>query len=441
MLRMMNRATAQQSAETSEEEGELPKSREVEDVMTDLVQTDLGYTDMEWVFSTKREVDGLKQAQIDDIYMGKAYTINEVRDELGKDPRPEAEANMLGEFTPMGFVPLDAAAQAARTTQMQQAKTDGMPEPAPVVAGPGAAPGKPAPKNQPGQAAPSKKKVLKRVGATIEPDKLTPASQKAKARIHSQLEKVFQRQKDKAVAEAKRLMKGAKVRKSDPSDEFDPDTTAELIYDSISYEWEHVPSQVRPALEESMRSGIGRGIMQLDFADDSLIASANTIAENYARDRAAEMVGMAYDDDGKLVPNPDAKWQISETTRDKIRSIVADAFKQETDISKIADAIQAALRGEADDGGIFSPYRAEMIADTEVAQAQVQGNVAAWRESGLVTKVKWLTSEDPNVCEDCQDNDEQVVAFGKPFPDGSLFPPAHPTCRCSVMVAAVSEGE
>lgn len=37
------------------------------------------------------------------------------------------------------------------------------------------------------------------------------------------------------------------------------------------------------------------------------------------RSSAAEMVGMKYDAEGNLVPNPSAKWAISETTRDELR--------------------------------------------------------------------------------------------------------------------------
>lgn len=66
-----------------------------------------------------------------------------------------------------------------------------------------------------------------------------------------------------------------------------------------------------------------------------MTASANTVAQEYARGRAAELVGMKRDVEGNLVPNPDARWAVSDTTREKIREIVSDAFAQETPIAEI----------------------------------------------------------------------------------------------------------
>ena len=67
-----------------------------------------------------------------------------------------------------------------------------------------------------------------------------------------------------------------------------------------------------------------------------MISAANTAAEAYSRERVAELLGMKYTDDGLLVTNPDARWAISDTTRDRLRTIVADAFKQEIDSADIS---------------------------------------------------------------------------------------------------------
>ena len=89
---------------------------------------------------------------------------------------------------------------------------------------------------------------------------------------------------------------------------------------------------------------------------------------------------MKCDDAGHLVVNPSAEWSIEETTREAIRRIVTEAFSHPaTTMEDIEEAI--------DDSGIFSEDRAAMIAQTEVAQAQMQGSITAWRESGMVKMV------------------------------------------------------
>src|ERR1700730_200638 len=57
MLRMMNRATAQQSAETAEEEGLQPKARDIADMVNSIVQVDMGFGDIEFAWQQRRETD------------------------------------------------------------------------------------------------------------------------------------------------------------------------------------------------------------------------------------------------------------------------------------------------------------------------------------------------------------------------------------------------
>lgn len=213
---------------------------------------------------------------------------------------------------------------------------------------------------------------------------------------------------------------------------------ADAVIKSLKEEWETLPAQVREPLQSSMSSGIGQGLLQIEFSNAGMIAAANRVAQAYAVDRAAELVGMKYDDEGNLVENPNAQWAISDTTRDRIRQIIAESFEEETPISEIKDAIQEALEEEATGSGIFSEARADLIARTEVARAQVGGNFDVWQKSGVVKSIKWLTSEDERVCDVCDGNDNVVVQIGKPFPSGDIMPGAHPLCRCICIVAEVS---
>lgn len=84
---------------------------------------------------------------------------------------------------------------------------------------------------------------------------------------------------------------------------------------------------------------------------------------------------------------------------------------------------------------VFSPERAELIAATEVTRAFAEGNLAAWRESGVTEGKEWLTREDEIVCVICGPLNETIVGIDEQFQSsaGAIDgPPAHPRCRCSI---------
>lgn len=106
-IKMMNRATAAQAQDTSEEESQEPFTQSIECVLNLLLRK-MGFADYEVVSQQREELDALKSAQADNYLVGKVFTINEIRERRGDDPRPEAEADQLGEFTPTGWIPLSA---------------------------------------------------------------------------------------------------------------------------------------------------------------------------------------------------------------------------------------------------------------------------------------------------------------------------------------------
>jgi hypothetical protein len=273
----------------------------------------------------------------------------------------------------------------------------------------------------------------------LDPHHATLSYHQAIHRIDSALTKVFRRQKDRAIARAGHLAK-LRMFKSpdDDSSEYNPGLYAEEISNDIFEVYRELPPQIRPALEDAMLSGINTGILQLELHDTKLIAAANHIAADFASERAAELVGMKYDADGELVPNPNAEWAISDTTRDKIKRIVVEAFEGETKIGDVAAKIQEALK--VDEAGIFSDARAKTIANTEVANSQAGGNWEVWKRSGLVKSVRWQTSNlEP--CDECEDNKNVEVDFGEAFPSGDILPPAHPNCRCVLVAVKIGDDE
>jgi hypothetical protein len=92
----------------------------------------------------------------------------------------------------------------------------------------------------------------------------------------------------------------------------------------------------------------------------------------YARARAAEMVGMRRLPTGLLVPNPDARWRIDETTRAELQQMIVRAVTEEGVGYRDLAAWIAALPAFS---GVFGAVRAEMIARTELALAANAGAV------------------------------------------------------------------
>ena len=87
---------------------------------------------------------------------------------------------------------------------------------------------------------------------------------------------------------------------------------------------------------------------------------------------------------------------------------------------------------------MFGKVRAEMIGVTEVTTAFAQGNLATWKESGVVSGKRWTTARDELVCPICQPLDGMVVELysngftTEPGGIGLEAPPAHIRCRCGL---------
>lgn len=158
--------------------------------------------------------------------------------------------------------------------------------------------------------------------------------------------------------------------------------------------------------------------------DERIVEVTNQFAVDYARDRSAELVGMRYDADGQLIENPNPQWAITDATRELLRGTVREALEDGLSNDELADRIAEAYA--------FSDDRAETIARTETAFADVAGNLNAYKASGQVDRKQWVTAED--CCDECQELDGLVVDLGDDFPnEGGDGPPLHPNCRCDVL--------
>lgn len=413
MLRVVNRATAQQNVESSEEEGLEPKKLEIKEVIDDLIQSDGGlqYQDIEFIWSESREMDKLKQAQTDEIYVNTGVlSRNRVRKNLGEDPDPSPEADKLTVTTAQGIIPIDQAEQLENLQARQEITAPPDDDAKPPK-------GKPRAGKLLAAQVLGETRLLKAAKeARISPDHGSPRMVHARDRIDSAVRKVFRRQKDIVGDKLQKLVKAVTFRKDD---EKTPKEIAQSLFDSIRKEFEAMTPEVAAALRDAMIDGVNRGLVQVEVNDSDLISEVNTVASNWARERAAELVGMKYDDAGELVENPRAQYAISNTTRDELRRIITNAFEKETKKDELISEVQ--------DAGIFSDARATMIARTEVVRAQTLGNFEIWKKSGLVKSVRWQISDD-NPCPVCEQNDDVIRKLGEPFPSGDLHPQIHPNC-------------
>jgi SPP1 gp7 family putative phage head morphogenesis protein len=184
-------------------------------------------------------------------------------------------------------------------------------------------------------------------------------------------------------------------------------------------------------LTQSVNAGGEAAAVQIGVSDDKdkILALVNDKAIDYAKERSAEMVGMRWDGD-ELVPNPNTEWQIDESTREMLRDTIRNGLDEGLSNDELADIIS--------DSYAFSDERAEVIARTETAFADVEGNLALYRESGMVSGKEWLTS--PDCCDECAALSETVVGLDEEFPnDGGEGPPLHPNCECDVLPVLAEE--
>lgn len=93
--------------------------------------------------------------------------------------------------------------------------------------------------------------------------------------------------------------------------------------------------------------------------------------------------------------------------------------------------------------------RALLIARTETIAAANAGQQLQWEQAvkeGLLRgneKQRWIVAFDERLCKVCRALHGQQVSLGQPFMSINgpvLRPPAHPNCRCSVVLAAPDAG-
>jgi SPP1 gp7 family putative phage head morphogenesis protein len=376
-VKQMNRATAESSHQQALEEGIAPLQRWVKSVLDQCLQGPMGYPELEWAWDEEESVDPLVAAQIDQILVGNkpVITVDEAR--AGR-----------------GLPPLTAAQREELT-----------PAPPPMLPAPGEdKPPTPAAED----------------AAKIEKKKITADDRfdATSAKLEGLLTTFLAGQADIVAAEIGKALGLAKAADYDPR--------AEYVADGLEFDWSPLVETVEPDLVTLAVDSGGDAMDDLGLFDEEVRAAMTVNATSTARSQAAELVGMKYVD-GKLVPNPNAKWAITDATRDMIRQTATDAVREGWSNQKLAKILRA--------DNAFSRARAITIARTETSRAQNDGAIAGWKATNIVAAKQWVVA--PDCCDICLLLNGKVVPLDQHFPGGG--PPKHPNCRCGLKAVLADE--
>lgn len=188
------------------------------------------------------------------------------------------------------------------------------------------------------------------------------------------------------------------------------DKTVERILRSASFdEWDVVADEASailgPTFEQSAEIVLGK----LEIDDQSIFDLVSERAVDYAEENAADLVT-----------------SITETTRDRLRTVITDAVENAKGVQELRQAIE--------DNGAFSSDRAEMIARTEIGNAHMGGALEGAKSSGLELKKAIIRGSQEFDCEICGENEDAGdIELTEFFPSGDLSPLFHPNCECTMI--------
>jgi len=405
-VRVMNRTTSETLKQAALEEGLAPMLNWVTGLMNLLIAKYLEEPELrfEWKLEDDIDVDTRSQIEERDVKCG-IRSVDEVREERGLDPIGMPNAI----FTAQGAILLkDILAQSEA-----QAATEGG-----VGNGKGAGEGKTPEELQ------EIKEALHKVGL----DELLKLEREALLQLAKAMARPINRERPRIRALRQKLAellrgtfrrwaRGAARNAINAYEKLaraEDDEVQKILKAIETQKWAVIWDDMAPLLEAITREGVAQAFLQIGFSPEAeMAAAANDLAMNWARSWAAELVGKIWQE-GKLVHNPDEKYSLLESTREMLRADVAQALEEGWSSARLADAIR--------DSYGFSEARAQMIARTETVRADIHGNLLAWRQSGVVSKRKWILSSSGNVCEECEGYEGMEAAVDEEFPQGD--PPA-----------------
>lgn len=375
-VKQNNRATADSAKEQAEEEGLVPVMQWLSDYINYLIVKYWGYTDIHFAWDEEKSIDPLTQAQINQIYL--------TTDVLDKN---EVRSEL-------GYDPRNYDAEAKLKNEAMQA----MQPPPPAQ-------GKPENKVAP---ASENEGVKKKTYAKLSTTNVARAK-----KLAGSYTKFFKKLKKQAIGQLLTAYATATAEKAFAGvDDLQKNSTDDIIA-GLELDFDAIIDVSVKNLKNAALEGTDNAIGYLQGA--GAVFDPQEIAEGVANYNAAQLVT-----------------NINESTRNMLYGNIDTAMKEGWTTNELADKLAANYA--------FSEARAETIARTEIAFADMQGSMEAYRQSGVVTGKKWLLAEEP--CDICEGNAKDgIIGLDNVFSSGDDAAPAHPNCECDVAPVIADDNE
>lgn len=230
--------------------------------------------------------------------------------------------------------------------------------------------------------------------------------------ITGYLTKFFAAQGKKIAAEVATAYETA-TKKTD-----DPEVRAQRIVDAVDMEeWDVVAQELADDLGGAYEQTAQVILGKLGISDQDIFDLVNERSVAYAEETGAELVT-----------------SITETTRERLRTIIADAIENAGGVNELKAAIE--------DSEAFGPARAEMIARTEIGNAHMAGALDGAKASGLDLMKKVMRGSEEFDCDICGENEDQgAIGLEEMFDSGDDAPLFHPNCECVIIFVVASATE
>jgi len=416
-IRQMNRSTGETDQERALEEGLEPLKLWGKRWIDGIIQDEMGYADLEFAWVTEDATSAKERSEIDDRDLKNgSRTLDEVRDARGEDALPDGLGAKPLIYTASGAVTLESVINPPEPPEQV------------VVPAPGAEPvpgGKPVPANDEAAPKPAKPAAAEKLAKIAPITAARPKARRAKVSLTKGLTKILAAEGDATAAAVEKQL--AKLGKAEEDPKISAARIADAIASGLSFdELLQIEQLIEDDLGDLAADSAKLAVDALGIKpDEGLTNRVYDRAVAWVKERGAELVSV--DGDESLV----------ESTRNMMRSIIADGLEQNIGTDAIAEAIQ--------ESAAFSEDRATTIAQTEVAMANGAGKGAGWAEAqadGLVITKSWQTSNDGDTCDECLGNEaEGDIPLDQAFSSGDDFEPAHPRCSCVTTAEATDPAD
>jgi hypothetical protein len=163
------------------------------------------------------------------------------------------------------------------------------------------------------------------------------------------------------------------------------------------------------------------------------VTESTKFVQQAAKQQVAGLVGKTVDKEGIIRPNPNAKYRISNRTKEEIRESINTSLSLHEDIATARARVEKVIK---------NPKRAEMIAQTEIVNSYNTGIGDFGKASGAIGK-EWESVLAKDICAEFAKAGIVDIDHKYTLPSGRKIsgPSAHPFCRCFLRLVYQEELE